>query len=107
MTGFFVAWQYDTRSKTMDYWVYILHCENGNYYTGYTTDLSRRYAEHVAGTAKCKYTSSFKPLSIAHSWPCSTKSEALKLEKFIKQMSKQEKENLLKQPDLLFDLINL
>ena len=43
------------------YWVYILNCENGAFYTGYTTDLIRRYHEHLEGSSK--YTRSFKPLN--------------------------------------------
>ena len=82
------------------YWVYMLLCENGNYYTGYTTDLQRRYQEHVAGTIKCKYTRSFKPLRIAQAWLIEGgKSEALKLEKYIKSLSKKKKEQLILKPE--------
>lgn len=84
------------------YWVYILHCNNGSYYTGYTTDLGRRYQEHLAGTAKCKYTRSFKPLSIAQSWQINgDKSMAMRVEKNIKAMSKKEKQRLILFPELL------
>lgn len=90
----------------MDYWVYILHCENGNYYTGYTTDLTRRYAEHLAGTAKCKYTRSFKPLELAQSWKIEDgKSTAMKIEQRIKRLSKKEKEKLIADPSLLGYLV--
>jgi len=37
----------------MPYYVYILECKNDRYYTGYTTDLERRYQEHVEGSPKC------------------------------------------------------
>jgi putative endonuclease len=88
--------------KRVDYWVYILLCENGAYYTGYTTDLARRYEEHLAGTDKCKYTRSFKPVKIAQSWHvASSKNIALKMEKFIKSLSKQKKEELILQPEKL------
>ncbi len=85
-----------------DFWVYILLCENGNYYTGYTTDLTRRYKEHLAGTTKCKYTRSFKPIKIAQSWPIhGTKSDAMKLEKYLKTLTKKEKEELIQKPQLI------
>jgi len=86
-----------------NYWVYILACENGHFYTGYTTDLSRRFAEHQAGSNKCKYTRSFKPLNIAQSWQIhGTQSEAMKIEHRIKKMSRKEKEHLISSPtDLL------
>jgi putative endonuclease len=92
----------------MDYWVYILQCENGAYYTGYTTDLERRYDEHVAGTAKCKYTRSFKPVKIAQAWKITTsKNIALKVEKFIKSLTKKKKEELIAEPGWLVQLFEL
>jgi len=87
------------------YWVYILHCENNSYYTGYTTNLARRYQEHLNGTAKCKYTRSFKPLKIAQTWQFTEKSRAMKMEKLIKQLSKKDKELLILFPDRLLSLV--
>lgn len=85
-----------------NYWVYMLLCENGNYYTGYTTDLERRYQEHVTGTLKCKYTRSFKPLRIAQAWKVEGElSKAMKLEKYIKRLNKQEKQQLILNPEKL------
>jgi putative endonuclease len=87
------------------YWVYILRCSNGSYYTGYTTDMMRRYEEHVRGTTKCKYTRSFKPVNIAQSWIVKNdKSIAMKIEKFIKKLRKKEKEQLILHPEKLIDL---
>jgi len=84
------------------YWVYILKCDNENYYTGYTTDIIRRYQEHITGSIKCKYTRSFKPVGIAQCWQMnSEKSIAMKLERFIKKLSKIEKEQLIKNPKLV------
>lgn len=84
------------------YWVYILLCENNSYYTGYTNDLKKRYQSHVNGTGKCKYTRSFKPLSIAQSWQIQgDKLQALKLERYIKKLSRSQKEHLIHNPCLL------
>jgi len=91
--------QSQNKLMTQIYWIYILKCSNGNYYTGYTTDLHRRYQEHSSGTIKCKYTRSFKPVSIAQSWQFSgSRSEAMKIEKSIKKLSRAEKENLILNP---------
>ncbi len=39
-----------TGKKEREYWfVYILECENGSLYTGFTADLARRYEEHLKG----------------------------------------------------------
>ena len=84
------------------FWVYILHCENNSYYAGYTTDHDRRFHEHLMGTAKCKYTRSFKPLSIAQCWQVyGNKSLAMKVERYIKKITKVEKMKMIQCPELL------
>lgn len=81
------------------FWVYILLCENNTYYTGYTNDITKRYQSHIDGTGKCKYTRSFKPVKIAQCWKIKNdKIEALRLERFIKKLSKIEKEKLISRP---------
>lgn len=86
----------------MAYYLYILECSNGAYYTGYTTDLKRRYAEHVLGSVKCKYTRSFPPKRLAVSWELDTDlSTVLRLESFVKKLSRSEKISLIEHPDLL------
>lgn len=83
----------------MTFWVYILRCENDSLYTGYTNDLDKRFQAHVAGTAS-KYTRSFKPLCITQSWKINgTKADAMKLERLIKKLSRQEKEYLIAHPE--------
>lgn len=86
------------------YWVYILHCQGNRYYTGFTNNLEKRYQAHVSGMARCKFTRSFKPLFIAQCWEISgNKSLALKMERYIKSLSRLEKEKLISSPELLRD----
>lgn len=73
----------------------MLECNNGNYYTGYTTDVTRRYQEHQAGSAKCKYTRAFPPKKIAAVWEFNNKSDALRMEAQIKTLTKQDKIKLI------------
>jgi len=73
--------------------VYILLCENGSYYTGYSTDVERRFKQHLAG--KVKYTRAFKPIRILCTWEFSTKSDAMKYEYFIKKQPRKTKERLI------------
>lgn len=73
------------------HYVYILECKNGALYTGYTTDIDRRYQEHCDGSPKCKYTRSFGVKRLAAFWAMPDKSSAMKLEKEIKQLSRVEK----------------
>lgn len=93
------------------YVVYMLYCDNNSYYTGYTNDLARRYKAHLNG--KCKYTRSFKPLKIAYSWFIKgPKGDAMRVERYIKSLSRQKKEALLLAPkeiqthfsDIKFDI---
>jgi putative endonuclease len=82
------------------YWVYILHCDNDSYYTGYTVNLGRRYQDHVNG--KAKYTRSFKPLVLAQAWKVhGDKATAMKIENFIKKLPREKKIELLTAPELL------
>ncbi len=78
-----------------EYWVYILHCDNDSYYTGYTTNLEKRYQAHLIGKG-AKYTRSFKPLAMKASWKIlGDKSAAMKMERAIKKLSRAQKEELI------------
>lgn len=89
------------------FWVYILLCQNNSYYTGYTNNLERRYQAHLNGTAS-KYTRSFKPVCLAQSWQIlGDKSLAMKVERYIKKLSKIEKKALLESPEKLPVLLQL
>lgn len=92
------------KNKPAVCWIYILECENGNYYTGYTKDLAKRYQQHLNG--KVKYTNSFKPIRIAQSWQIVDEvGVALKIERFIKRQDKKTKELLIQHPDQLKEMI--
>jgi len=85
----------------------MLQCSNGSYYTGYTTDIKKRYLEHCDGSSKCKYTRSFPPIGIAASWQIDCDlSTILKIEAHIKNLSRSEKDSLVAQPTQLPTLIS-
>lgn len=93
-------------ARMKKYFLYILECNNGSFYTGYTTDLERRYAEHVSGSHKCKYTRAYPPRCLAASWEFECElSFILRLEACIKKLSRREKEVLLTNTQLLYELI--
>lgn len=79
----------------MNFIVYILECKKNRYYTGYTTDLEQRYQRHVLGTGGCKFTRAFPPIRIAASWPFEEKTQALKMEYAIKQLTREQKAKLV------------
>ncbi len=74
--------------------VYILECEDGSYYTGWTNNIVQRYKAHQAGRG-AKYTKSHKPMRIVHLELFAEKSDAMKREYAIKHMSREEKEKLI------------
>ena len=77
------------------HYVYLIECINNHYYTGYTTDIERRYKEHQKGTQKCSYTRSFPPKRLVRFWCFDTKSEALKEEARIKKLTRSDKIKLV------------
>jgi len=74
--------------------VYVLECADGSLYTGYTTDLERRVAEHDAGDG-AKYTRSRTPVELRYHERFDSKSAAMSREYEIKQLSRAEKEQLV------------
>ena len=76
------------------WYLYILRCGDGTFYTGITTDVERRLEAHRQGRG-AKYTRGRGPLELAYQEECGTHSEALKREYAIKQLTREEKENLI------------
>lgn len=72
------------------WFLYMLECEGDSIYTGITTDVQRRYAQHVAGIG-AKYTRARKPVKLLGWMQFPSKSEALKAEIRIKRMSAAQK----------------
>lgn len=87
--------------------IYMLLCSNNSYYTGYTTDIDRRYQEHCDGSIKCKYTRAFPPKKLAACWQASSKSLAMQIEHAIKQLDKAQKQVLVLNPKKLSTLVEL
>ena len=78
----------------MDNYIYILRCCDGSLYTGWTNDLSRRVAAHQAGKGG-KYTRARLPVELVYSERFDTKSEAMRREWEIKQLTREEKLKLI------------
>jgi len=65
------------------YYVYVIYSLSyNNYYTGSTENLENRLKEHNSG--KCKYTSGRMPWQLVYKEEYSTRSEAMRREKFLK-----------------------
>ena len=76
------------------WFVYILQCADGTFYTGMTDDIVRREAAHNSGKG-AKYTRGRTPVQVVYSEECESYSAALKREYAIKKLRRQEKMELL------------
>lgn len=76
-------------------YVYILECADGTLYTGWTTDIQKRVQTHNAGKG-AKYTRSRRPVKLVYTETFESKSDALRREYQIKQLSRAQKLSLLK-----------
>lgn len=76
------------------WFVYVLLCEDGSFYTGATNNLEERLVEHKLGKGG-RYTRSHKIIKIIYSQEFSTKSKALKRESEIKSWSREKKIKIL------------
>ena len=78
------------------FWVYILHCADGSYYTGHTDDLDHRLAQHHHGEQPACYTFCRRPLTLVFSQAHATRDEAIGAERQIKGWSRRKKEALIR-----------
>ncbi|AXQ30894.1 GIY-YIG nuclease family protein [Solimonas sp. K1W22B-7] len=79
----------------MPFWLYILRCADGSYYTGHTDNLDQRIAQHEAGTFE-GYTATRKPLLLVYSQEFSSREEALASEMQVKRWNRLKKEALIR-----------
>lgn len=78
------------------YSVYILECANDKLYTGITTDVERRFEEHLAGTG-ARFTKINPPIRVVYNKKCGDRSAATKEELRIKRLTKAAKLQLIKE----------
>ena len=85
--------------KSDEYYVYIVECADGTYYTGYTSNISRRINEHNYSFKKgAKYTRSRRPVRLVYKETFSSISDAMKRENQIKRLTRKQKKDLLSKP---------
>ncbi len=79
--------------KSMAWYVYMLRCVDDTFYTGITTDISRRVTEHNLGVKGkgAKYTAARKPVILVYKKRCKDRSSAAKTEAALKKLRRKEK----------------
>lgn len=79
----------------MTHYAYIVKCADGTLYTGYTNDLAKRIKAHNEGKG-AKYTRTRRPVELIYYEEFGTKEEAMSREWHIKQLTRSDKEELIK-----------
>ena len=74
-------------------YTYILRCSDGTYYTGWTNDLEKRIQNHNEGKG-AKYTKARRPVTLVYYEKFEQKEAAMRREWEIKQLTRQEKEQM-------------
>ena len=77
-------------ASTLAWLLYLLECENGSYYAGITTDLERRFAEHVFGIG-ARYTRANAPVRVLAVMAFADRSSASRAEAALKKLPRAEK----------------
>jgi putative endonuclease len=86
------------------WYLYIVRTVDGSMYAGISTDVLRRFKEHLAqGKKTAKYLLSHKPVSLAFSQALGDRSLALKVEYHFKELSKREKDRIVDAQHLIFE----
>lgn len=77
----------------MRHYVYILECADGSLYSGYTTDVARRVAEHNGQSSKpgARYTRPRRPVRLVFTKYFMSRSKATSFEAQLKKLSRTEK----------------
>jgi len=77
----------------MRYYVYVLLCQDGTFYTGYAKNLDARLNMHERGKG-ARYTKVHKPKKLVYKEEFSTRKEAMRRERQIKKLGHEEKKRL-------------
>lgn len=84
--------------------LYVVRTVDGFLYTGISTDVARRFAEHTAmGRKSARFLRTRKPLCIAFSQAIGNRPLALRVERHFKALSKKDKEQIVSAGSLAFD----
>ena len=79
----------------MKWFLYVLQCSDGTYYTGVTTNIKRRLKEHNNSKLGAKYTRARRPVEIVYVSEYDNRSSAQKAEYKFKQLTRKQKESII------------
>jgi putative endonuclease len=83
-------------TKPADNWsLYIIEASDRSLYTGITTDVERRFGEHLEGPRGARYFNGRKPLKILYREDGHDRVSASRREAEIKKLSRRAKQQLI------------
>ncbi|MDT8320312.1 MAG: GIY-YIG nuclease family protein [Xanthomonadales bacterium] len=74
-----------------NWFVYIIRADDGSLYTGVSTDVARRFAEHRNGSRGARYFNGRRPLEVIYTEGGHSRASACRRESEIKKMSRDRK----------------
>jgi len=77
------------------WFLYVLLCSDGTYYTGITTSLERRLKEHNTSARGAKYTKTRRPVKLIYFEDYDDRSSAQKAECQFKKLTRKRKEMVI------------
>ena len=87
--------------------VYLIRAGDESLYTGITTDVRRRLAEHEAGGREsARYLRGRGPLQLAFRKRVGSRNLALRVERRVKALSREEKERIVRSKPTLERLLS-
>lgn len=90
----------ETSEAAVETWfLYILECRDGVFYTGITKDIERRIKMHNSGKAS-RFTRARRPVKVIYQETLGSRTQALVRECRVKTFSRKEKETLIGQSSL-------
>jgi putative endonuclease len=78
----------------MAYYCYMVECQDGSFYTGWTINPVRREKQHNAGRG-AKYTRLHRPVHLVYVEEQTDRSTAMKRELAIKKLSHEQKQKMI------------
>ena len=78
----------------MAYYVYIIRCKDGSYYTGHAKDAQKRFEVHKKGRG-ARYTRMHEPEELVYVESCESRGDAMRRERKIKTYSHDKKRELI------------
>lgn len=91
----------------MTWYLYVVRTVDRHLYAGVSTDVERRFAEHLSqGRKAARYLRAHRPARLVFSQPIGSRSLALKVEYRFKQLTRLQKQRIVRAGRLCFDEVS-